>query len=535
VTAAQAQLFSGSLPRTGHARVEGALGFAGLLLLWQIAVACGFSAHGTIASPLEILRQFFLNDGPGFYFNSAAATLHAAAQGWCWGVLLACAVAVLLVLLPMLEAPFMLLGTVSYCLPMVAIGPVLVIVGSEETPRVVLAALAVFFPMLVGAHLGLRGASKTTLDVIHAFGGGSIAQMMKVRWRAALPQFFASLRVSAPSALLGSIVGEFLGAEKGLGVVLINSQQALNYPRTWTVVVFSAVLASAAYALIRALGAWLTPWARETHSNLAVSTVERDAGRWTRGMTALRMLARVVLSFLLVLGAWWLLLKAFNVSNFIGKGPADVWAYLVDPDSGADNRSALVSESMTTLRDAGLGLFFGTALALAAAGLFEIFPVLGRTLIGPALTLQSVPLVAITPLIVLVFGRQLETIAIIGSCITFFPMLVNITQALARTPKEATDLMRVFGASEGMTLRKVRLPYALPAVFASLRIAAPLSITGALLAEWLATGNGLGYSVMTDVATSDYGGVWTRVALATFYSLLLYNAVGLAERWLNAR
>jgi len=96
-------------------------------------------------------------------------------------------------------------------------------------------------------------------------------------------------------------------------------------------------------------------------------------------------------------------------------------------------------------------------------------------------------------------------------------------------------VMRVFGASEWMTLRKVRIPHALPAVFASLRIAAPLSITGALLAEWLATGNGLGYSIMTDVATSDYDGVWTRVAFATFYSLLIYNGVGLVERWLNSR
>ena len=535
MTTALARFSLGPVSREGQARMEGALGFAGLLLAWQLAIACGFSGHGTIASPSQILRQFFVIDGPGFYFNSAASTLHAAAQGWCWGVALASALAVLLVLVPLFEAPFMLLGMVSYCLPMVAIGPVLVIVASEETPRVTLAALAVFFPMLVGVHLGLRSANKTALDVIHAFGGGSVSQMIKVRSRAALPQFFASLRVSAPSALLGAIIGEFLGAESGLGVVLINSQQALNYPRTWTVVVFSAALAGTAYALIRVVGAWLTPWSRETYSNLAASTVERGAARSSRAINAIRVLARVALSFLLVLAVWWLLLKIFNVSNFIGKGPADVWAYLFDPDTGTENRSALASESATTLRDASLGLLCGTASALVAAGLFEVFPVLGRMLIGPALSLQSVPLVAITPLIVLVFGRQLETIAIIGSCITFFPMLVNITQALAHTPREATDLMRVFGASDWMTLRKVRIPHALPAVFASLRIAAPLSITGACMAEWLATGNGLGYSVMTDVATSDYDGVWTRVVLATFYSLLLYNSIGLVERWLNTR
>ncbi len=252
-------------------------------------------------------------------------------------------------------------------------------------------------------------------------------------------------------------------------------------------------------------------------------------------LIVLRVVARSVFCIVLVLAIWWLLLKLFHVSNFIGKGPADVWAYLSDPDSGPDNRAALITESITTLRDASLGLFCGTTAALATAALFQAFPTARNILMGPALALQSFPLVAITPLIVLIFGRNLETIGVIGACITFFPMLVNVTLALGRTPKETTDLFRVFGASPWMTLRKAEIPHALPALFASLRIAAPLSITGALLAEWLATGNGLGYSIMTSIASSDYSAVWTRVAFATFYSLLVYNCVSLIERSLRQR
>lgn len=515
--------------------LETTAGILGLLLLWQIAVNVGFSAHGTIPSPAQILRQFFTVDGPGFYFHSAASTLHAALMGWVWGVGLAVALGMLLILLPSLETPVMLLGTVSYCMPMVAIGPVLVVVASGETPRVTLAAMAVFFPMLVGAHLGLRSASPAMLDLVRAYGGGPVTHLLKVRLRAALPQFFASLRVSAPAAILGSIIGEFLGAESGLGVVLINSQQGANYARTWTVSLFSAALAGVAYGAIRLLGAWLTPWARETHSNLAAGTVERSAKRSTRLLIVLRVAARTALSIGLVLVIWWLLLKLFHVSTFIGKGPGDVWAYLFDPDSGADNRAAILTESITTLRDASLGLFCGTAAALVTAALFQALPTARNILMGPALALQSFPLVAITPLIVLIFGRNLETIGVIGACITFFPMLVNVTLALGRTPKDTTDLFHVFGASAWTTLRKAQIPHALPALFASLRIAAPLSITGALLAEWLATGNGLGYSVMTSIASSDYSAVWTRVALATLYSLVVYNGVSLIERSLQAR
>ena len=66
-------------------------------------------------------------------------------------------------------------------------------------------------------------------------------------------------------------------------------------------------------------------------------------------------------------------------------------------------------------------------------------------------------------------------------------------------------------------------------------MAAPLSITGAVLAEWLATGNGLGYALISDVSTADYSALWTRVALATCYSLLLYNAIGMVERFSQKR
>ncbi len=514
---------------------EATLGIIAFLALWQLVVEFAFSAHGTIPSPFQIVQQFFWIDGPDFYFESASHTLHAALQGWCWGNLLAIAVAMLIVTLPAMDRPMLLLGTVSYCLPIVAIGPVLVITTNGEMPRVILSALAVFFPMLIGTLLGLRSPTPTMFDLIHACGGGAAATLTKVRWRAALPQFFASLRVAAPSAILGSIIGEFLGAENGLGVLLINAQQGLNYQRTWTIAIFSTIIAGAAYGLIRLLGSWLTPWARETHSNLAAGTSERAAKGVGTASIVLNALFSAALSILLVLTVWWLLLKGLHVSPFIGKGPTDVWAYFFDPDAGSDNRSALLGESMVTLRDAGLGLASGTLGAVIVALVFQAVPTASRILMGPALALQSVPLIAMTPLIVLIFGRNLGAIAVIGGIVTFFPTLVNVSLALSRTPQDAMDLVGVFGASKLKALRLVQIPYALPALFASLRVAAPLSITGALLAEWLATGNGLGYAIMSDVATADYSALWTRVTFATLYSLLLYNGISMLERFAQKR
>lgn len=511
-------------------------GLAGLLLLlilWQVGVDRVFSGRGTIPDPLSVARQFHA-DGISFYLESAIPTLQTAAVGWLCGNALAIALALLVVAFPPVERPVLSLAAVSYCLPIVAIGPVLVVVCGGGTPRVILSALSVFFITLVGSITGLRSVSQPLLDSLRASGAGAFDQLRQARCPAALPYLFAALRVAAPAAILGSIVGEFLGAEHGLGVVLISAQQAMNYPRIWALAVFTTALAGLAYLAIGLVGSWLTPWARETHANLAGETAENQAGR--RVFPAvLQAAGSAGVAILSVLLAWVILLHAFHVSPFIGKSPFEVWNYVFDPDAGADNRAALLRESIVTLGDAGAGLACGTIAALVIAALFNLAPPVRQLFMGPALALQSVPLVAMTPLIVLVFGRNLAGVAAIGGIVTFFPTLVNVTLALDRTPRDTVDLMTVFGANRLEMLRTVQIPGALPSLFASLRVASPLAVTGAMLAEWLATGRGLGYSIASDVATSDYDALWARVALATFFSLVVYQAIRYAERATMAR
>jgi ABC-type nitrate/sulfonate/bicarbonate transport system permease component len=166
---------------------------------------------------------------------------------------------------------------------------------------------------------------------------------------------------------------------------------------------------------------------------------------------------------------------------------------------------------------------------------FNLWRPVERTLMPMAMVLRSVPLVAMTPLIVLVFGRDLRAVTVIAGIVTFFPTLVNVTLALRWTPQESLDLCRAYGASPVETLRRVQVPNALPALLASLRIAAPLALVGALLAEWLATGQGLGYKLLQSGALSDYSGLWSRVVLVTLYSVLLYKAIGVLEKRVLAR
>jgi ABC-type nitrate/sulfonate/bicarbonate transport system permease component len=120
-------------------------------------------------------------------------------------------------------------------------------------------------------------------------------------------------------------------------------------------------------------------------------------------------------------------------------------------------------------------------------------------------------------------------VTVIAGIVTFFPTLVNVTLALRATPRESIDLMRAYGASPARTLRKVQVPSALPALFASLRIAAPLALVGALLSEWLATGKGLGYAILKAEALSRYNDMWARVVVVTLLSVVLYKLIGAVE------
>src|SRR5690606_31828243 len=112
--------------------------------------------------------------------------------------------------------------------------PIFQVTLDGDAPRSTLAGLAVFFTTLVGTIVGLRACDRASVDVIRALGGGRASVLRKARVRAALPDYFAALKISAPAAILGAIVGEFIGgSEDGLGVALIAARANADPARVW--------------------------------------------------------------------------------------------------------------------------------------------------------------------------------------------------------------------------------------------------------------------------------------------------------------
>jgi ABC-type nitrate/sulfonate/bicarbonate transport system permease component len=170
---------------------------------------------------------------------------------------------------PRTEGLITQLATITYCIPIVAIGPlVLIIAGAPDSgdpsgTAIFLAALSCFFTTLVGTLLGLRAADRAALDVVTVYGGNAFTQLRKVRLIAALPSILTALQIAVPAAFLGAILGEYFGkVDLGIGPAMINAQQSLNAARVWGIALVSGAVAIVGFTFFGLLGRLVTPWSR---------------------------------------------------------------------------------------------------------------------------------------------------------------------------------------------------------------------------------------------------------------------------------
>jgi ABC-type nitrate/sulfonate/bicarbonate transport system permease component len=274
----------------------------------------------------------------------------------------------------------------------------------------------------------------------------------------------------------------------------------------------------------------------EVRAASATGAVLRRAGR---------SLLTIAVAVIVLAVLWTLLLKLFGVSSFVGKSPWDVWQYLfsdapargVRPASltAAAAREASFGALGTTLVNAAIGFVSGMVAATAIAIGFVLWRPFELAFMPIAMLLRSVPLVAMAPLLLLVFGQGKLGIAVIAGIVVLFPALVNIVLGLASASSAALDLVRVNSGSVASALVKVRIPAALPQFLASARISVPGAIVGSMLAEWLVGFEGMGGILSGYKGQGNYGGVWTIVALSVLVSIVLYEVLTIVETALLAR
>jgi ABC-type nitrate/sulfonate/bicarbonate transport system permease component len=223
--------------------------------------------------------------------------------------------------------------------------------------------------------------------------------------------------------------------------------------------------------------------------------------------------------------------KGLHLKPFFAKTPADVWRFL----GSGENRHVLLHALSQTATSALLGYVVGLAAASVGAVVFVLWPGVERAVMPFALVAQSIPLAALTPLLVLLLGRGLLATVVVSVLVTFFPSLVNLTKGMRAASPQLLDVFRTYGASRWTTLRRVQVPTAVPGLFAAARVSAPRALLGVLIAEYLATGVGVGWMLNLAKTRSEFALVWSGAVMITVLAVLAYSLVGWLERLMLAR
>ena len=198
----------------------------------------------------------------------------------------------------------------------------------------------------------------------------------------------------------------------------------------------------------------------------------------------------------------------------------------------AGNPLLFLSNAWATLQIALIGLFFGFVAAFLLAVLTSEFVVLRRAIMPLASVLNVTPVVALAPGLVVAFGFGMAPKVIVTAIITFFPVLANVSTGLRSVQGPVLDVFHTLQASRLEVLGRLRIPSAMPYTIAALRVTLPLSVVGAVVAEFVAAGSstGLGTVIKTSAASSQLAQMYAAITCLALLGVLMLAVVTVLER-----
>lgn len=236
--------------------------------------------------------------------------------------------------------------------------------------------------------------------------------------------------------------------------------------------------------------------------------------------TAFYPLAGIVAILLL----WQAYVSVFGVSRIVLPGPLEILS------ASISNWPILMKESWPTFLESVLGFALAVVIGIPVAVCVASSRVLNLTLYPILIATQSIPKVAVAPIILVWFGLGLQSKLVIAFLVAFFPIVVDTAAGMRATPAGLLELARSLRASPLQVFMKVQFPAALPFVFAGAKVAVTLAVIGAVIGEFVGSLNGLGNLLLTANSQLDSPLAWAALIWLSVLGILLFAAVALAER-----
>lgn len=232
-----------------------------------------------------------------------------------------------------------------------------------------------------------------------------------------------------------------------------------------------------------------------------------------------------LVTFALILLVWEFATTLFKVPTYVLPAPTRI---LTGFDAVSGER--WLEHVWATLRVALMGYFVAIAVSLPIAIILAKSRLISRAIYPLLVVIQSVPVVAVAPIIIVVLGTDDAPRVVITFMIAFFPLVVSMSTGLMATPAELLELSRSMKATAWREVSQIRLPYAVPHIFSGLKISITLAVIGSVVAEFVAAEKGIGYFIQFSTSMFKLPQAWAGLLVLICMSLLLFQLVNLVQR-----
>jgi NitT/TauT family transport system permease protein len=258
----------------------------------------------------------------------------------------------------------------------------------------------------------------------------------------------------------------------------------------------------------------------------ATVAVDREARAYYAGRRRDQWRRRVLpaLGLIGLIVLWWALVEGFDVKPFIAPSPQLVLQTMIA------KWSILWQNLLVTAVEALGGFFVGNLAAILLATVFVHNKAIQEAFFPVAVMINTIPVVAKAPILVLLLGNGMEPKIVIAALICFFPTLVNMVRGLEAVNPQSMELMRVLSASKTEVYFKLRLYNSLPYLFSALKIAASTSVIGAVVAEWIGSTQGIGALIIQATYSFDSALLYSAVIMSSLFSGAFFLLITLIEK-----
>lgn len=496
------------------------------ILLWVI-LAKLFSTSQYIPSPLAV-GSVLIEQG-GVFLRHFMSTTISSVLGFTAGSFAAIVSTLIAIFWEPSRRGFSFFAMVLYSIPLIAAAPLTALLFGATRSGIVLGCIGAYLPIfLSGLRAGDR-ASSTFGELVKGYGATTWDEKRYIR----LPLVVRGWMVGAESgwmwAVLGALLGDFTGGRWGLGTFLVGTLSRGEPSRVWAIVTLCLTLSSIGLVAIRSFGRSLKLHGSFDVLDISLSTIPESNADWISNVKF------NILNTVLFLFAWQFCAWTLNVDGGIFSGPIDLFALASEISQG---RTSFTSEYITsafysTMTLASIGVILSLLIAFIIATGQHLTPLLSRPIVLVVLITQVTPIVAFVPLIAFYFGRGSSSVIIIVILSTIYHSYIIFLRALEDVPQIALDVIRGFGGGAASEFIKVRIPHVVWMSVVALRLAVGRAMLGAITAEYLITGDGIGGLLGQTRALLDFRVVWFICAIIALVTLAVNSIISIFEKSLR--